>query len=984
MLVLASAPAAQGLQSWNEPTDPGTAVADDDGPSRWVPSVATDPAATSPSAWRLGQELSTLEDADLDRLQAYARDLAVRTASPGGTPADATNAADAALGRTRVAAAALGALGGSLGSGDGSPADLEDVVATVEDAAGAQAEVLGAEPPAGPVVAPASTTTAVPPHRALGLLADQRDVVLGPASEEAVAALDAYPPTLRAAILDLLDAFLVLDEVSRTVYGDSPAADPQLLDLGVLDRVLAEAEAAHGAPDARTLGALSAAAGDRSADDVRRVDAGPVLQARDRLLRQLPRLQAALAGDAAEAAAGQPCQVQLPPLISIDRCVQDNVYRQDFALLVDAGGNDTYLNNAGGNGVGAEPCSLLETGGAALLVDLAGDDVYGDAAAPRSCGANGGGYLGAGVLVDAGGRDRYFANNTAVNGGGVLGLGLLVDAGGDDLYRAGVAEAEVRGDAWRNYGIRGVNGGALGLLGVPGAGLVVDTGGDDVYFAGVEHLVVDGSEDHGSFGLQVVAGSGAVNGGAAGVLGGDATGLVVDTAGSDRYAAGADRVEVTGNRTSVHLGGLANGAALSLGFFLVAQPVVPSTAAGGVLDGSGDDRYEVGARDVSVDGHDHTVTTYRGNGAAWGLLGGAATGVLRDRTGADVYRVGFDDLRVQGTWNHLIVFAGNGYALSGWHSAATAWIGDDGGRDAYEGGIGTLDDRGAHTLVRIGWLNAWAIGVLDAWSVALVADGGGGDDTYRVGADGAGLGSGSEVEIGASNAAALSRLAGAGVAVLRDQGGHDVYSVGVERLTASGDARIVAGAMANAAARGEVGGVGLAALFDGSGDDRYLAGVGEATLSGTGTRLDAGTNGANGGASASDAAAAARIHDGSGHDEYVAGVDHLTLDGDGPVVRAGTQGANGGAGPGGATALLDAAGDDRYLAGIGVLVDLGSGSDVTAGTGAVNGGADRGHGLLLDLAGTDTYRDATVDCTDCSLVPKGTAGAQVDSDDLPP
>jgi hypothetical protein len=63
--------------------------------------------------------------------------------------------------------------------------------------------------------------------------------------------------------------------------------------------------------------------------------------------------------------------------------------------------------------------------------------------------------------------------------------------------------------------------------------------------------------------------------------------------------------------------------------------------------------------------------------------------------------------------------------------------------------------------------------------------------------------------------------------------------------------------------------------------------------------------------------------------------------------------------------LLDEAGDDTYNAD-------------DAGT---NGGGNGGVGFLLDAAGTDRYEDPLVpggSCQDCTLVPKGLVGAQVD------
>lgn len=171
------------------------------------------------------------------------------------------------------------------------------------------------------------------------------------------------------------------------------------------------------------------------------------------------------------------------------------------------------------------------------------------------------------------------------------------------------------------------------------------------------------------------------------------------------------------------------------------------------------------------------------------------------------------------------------------------------------------------------------------------------------------------------------------------------------------------------------GGAGLGFLFDLTGDDTYTA-----------THL-----GTNGGGS---------FYPGMGVLIDIAGDDTYT-------------GGGGGTNGGGATGhgfLLDAYGNDAYTAadtgvngggyvtGTGALVDL-RGYDYYEADGcAVNGGgadpfcsgilvlADdqmAGSGLLVDAGGGDTYDDKVGgNCSDCSHIPKGTVGAQIDSDSV--
>ncbi|HVM45154.1 MAG TPA: hypothetical protein VM582_04395 [Candidatus Thermoplasmatota archaeon] len=205
-----------------------------------------------------------------------------------------------------------------------------------------------------------------------------------------------------------------------------------------------------------------------------------------------------------------------PPAMILRFSVSDDVYTEDVALVYDAGGNDVYLNNAGGNGMFAyvEWCLTSGTPVAAALFDIAGDDTYGDLY--RGCGVLGGGAGGSGMLYDEAGNDVYMASNDGTIGGATNGFGFLLDVEGDDRYIAG---------GW------GTNGG-----GFPGGfGTLIDLGGHDRYSA--THDAVNGGGllgrgflyDAWGDDVYLAWGSGANGGGLGGF------GLLLDEGGRDWY-----------------------------------------------------------------------------------------------------------------------------------------------------------------------------------------------------------------------------------------------------------------------------------------------------------------------------------------------------------------------------------------------------------------------------------------------------------------
>ena len=174
---------------------------------------------------------------------------------------------------------------------------------------------------------------------------------------------------------------------------------------------------------------------------------GAILGARVALLDAGLRLSDATEGQA------MATSVSLCPALAIDLTEGPSTYTADCALVVDAYGADTYLNNAGGGGC-LTPVS-------AALLDLDGDDTY---AARAGCAGNGGGALGAGFLLDTDGNDAYTPDANVSNGSGhETGPGMLVDTDGDDVYDAPA-------------GINTSNG-----SGFAGIGTLLDLDGDDSY-----------------------------------------------------------------------------------------------------------------------------------------------------------------------------------------------------------------------------------------------------------------------------------------------------------------------------------------------------------------------------------------------------------------------------------------------------------------------------------------------------------------------
>ena len=167
--------------------------------------------------------------------------------------------------------------------------------------------------------------------------------------------------------------------------------------------------------------------------------------------------------------------LDLWPVLRFDGRCADSSYPNDYLVIVDVGGNDTYRNNAGSNMVdlnfspaGSAVTGLRGTGpargcqraipgltaadcvpSAAVLLDLQGQDTYGVKQTPdhdagcttdlviRRMMTGGAGFLGVGILRDSGGaRDVYTGKTGSLGAGHIFGVGLLSDTGGNDSYAA--------------------------------------------------------------------------------------------------------------------------------------------------------------------------------------------------------------------------------------------------------------------------------------------------------------------------------------------------------------------------------------------------------------------------------------------------------------------------------------------------------------------------------------------------------------------
>lgn len=311
-----------------------------------------------------------------------------------------------------------------------------------------------------------------------------------------------------------------------------------------------------------------------------------------------------------------------------------NVYTEDAALILDLGGDDLYLNNAGGTRPGMPVALVIDWDGndryitkesfsqgagvlgGGFLIDLSGNDTFVSLDGSQGAGffgigllyhgsgnsvynarsfSQGAGQMGIGLLMDRDGNDLYLCSHHGQGLGLFGGAGILIDEGGDDYYRLGGSEPDFR-DPLRSTVSMGQGFGSgvrpeKGIHGVPGGiGILIDEKGDDVYVA-----------DYFAQGSSYYYGVGILN----------------DMAGNDRYISGR----------------YAQGAGIH-------------SSVGILIDQGGDDFYYASFGVAQGMGHDYGVGFFeddQGDDYYWGgtLVQGAATrggiGVFIDREGENSY-----------------------------------------------------------------------------------------------------------------------------------------------------------------------------------------------------------------------------------------------------------------------------------------------------------------------------------------------------------
>ncbi len=256
-------------------------------------------------------------------------------------------------------------------------------------------------------------------------------------------------------------------------------------------------------------------------------------------------------------------------------------HNEDAVFLIDLGGDDVYVNNAGG------VCNLKQA--VCLCIDHAGDDDY---ISYKGRYMQGFGHLGTGMLIDLSGDDRYMAGHFS-QAAGIMGVGVIWDKEGDDQY------------------IGQTFGQGAGMFGL---GMLLDDAGEDFY-------------DIASLGQ-----------GAATTLG---LGILSDLTDDDRYhlAVGRDKDSLGG------MPGYGQGGALSFRHYPWEGELTPYGGAGMLIDARGNDRYRtkgwcdqggsyimsLGAL-VDYEGNDH-YSAHTGQGSGIHIT----NAILVDRKGHDVY-----------------------------------------------------------------------------------------------------------------------------------------------------------------------------------------------------------------------------------------------------------------------------------------------------------------------------------------------------------
>ncbi len=306
-----------------------------------------------------------------------------------------------------------------------------------------------------------------------------------------------------------------------------------------------------------------------------------------------------------------------------------NVYTNEAFLIIDTGGDDTYVNSAGGaNGLVGRPISIV--------IDLGGNDQF----ISRRSFSQGSGVFGIGILAALGSNCTFQAKHLS-QGAGFFGCGLLMTGQGNQTFEA---DTFCQGAGMFGAGILWQRGGdtrykasqmAQGFGGTSGIGVLLDESGNDSYVSGGKYACswlpnhyFSLSQGFG-YGMRPFAGGG--------------IGILCDLKGDDHYVA-----DVYGQGASYWY---------SVGLLLDAegndtydayqycQGAGIHLSSGALIDWSGNDTYTAGHICQGA-AHDYAVgmlidcagdDKYSGDTTAQGSAINNSFAMLLDRSGNDVY-----------------------------------------------------------------------------------------------------------------------------------------------------------------------------------------------------------------------------------------------------------------------------------------------------------------------------------------------------------
>ena len=347
-----------------------------------------------------------------------------------------------------------------------------------------------------------------------------------------------------------------------------------------------------------------------------------------------------------------------------------NVYTNEAFLIIDTGGDDIYLNSAGGaNGLVGRPISIV--------IDLGGNDQF----ISRKSFSQGAGVFGIGILAALGSNSTFIAKHMS-QGAGFFGCGLLITGHGKQTFEA---DTFCQGAGMFGTGILWQRGGdttyracqmAQGFGGTSGFGLLLDESGNDLYYAGGKYpcgwlpgQYYSLAQGFG-YGMRPFAGGG--------------IGILCDLKGDDRYIA-----DVYGQGASYWY---------SVGLLLDAegndfyqayqycQGAGIHLSSGALIDWSGDDQYSAYAICQGA-AHDYSV------------------GMLIDRAGNDRYNAvsTAQGSAINNSFAMLLDRAGDDF-YAGRDLKQSQAAGHDGGKREY-GSIALLLDLGGNDVYSQGQTN---------------------------------------------------------------------------------------------------------------------------------------------------------------------------------------------------------------------------------------------------------------------------------------